>query len=432
MKIIHYFLGFPPYRTGGLTKYAFDLMKSQVADGHEIIALWPGQTRNYSAQPRIKERKSVEGIRNCELINPLPVPLDEGINEFEAFTKPCDIDTYISFLKKEVPEVIHIHTLMGMHKEIIQAANQLKIRTVMTTHDYFGLCTKVTLYRFGKCCDNDNECRKCIQCNLTPLTLKRIQLMQSPLYRWIKDASLIKKLRRRHRDKFFCESILPDMPNVNVEKLAKKYRDLRAYYVGIYESIDLIHFNSTVTEKVYKRYIIPKDSRIVPITHQGIKIHSRKKVYTGKKVILFLAPAKPFKGWNVLKEACDQLWAEGENIELRIYSPVLKTEPYMLIKDGFIHSELEQMMNEADILVAPSIWYETFGFTVLEALSYGVPVIVSDHVGAKDIIGKNGMVVKAGNVEELKRAIKICDKHVEINIKSWRQFLDENYEMYRG
>lgn len=212
MKIIHYFLGFPPYRTGGLTKYAFDLMKSQVADGHEIIALWPGQTRNYSAQPRIKERKSVEGIRNCELINPLPVPLDEGINEFEAFTKPCDIDTYISFLKKEVPEVIHIHTLMGMHKEIIQAANQLKIRTVMTTHDYFGLCTKVTLYRFGKCCDNDNECRKCIQCNLTPLTLKRIQLMQSPLYRWIKDASLIKKLRRRHRDKFFCESILPDMP----------------------------------------------------------------------------------------------------------------------------------------------------------------------------------------------------------------------------
>lgn len=219
---------------------------------------------------------------------------------------------------------------------------------------------------------------------------------------------------------------------MNVEKLAKKYRDLRAYYVGIYESIDLIHFNSTVTEKVYKRYIIPKDSRIVPITHQGIKIHSRKKVYTGKKVILFLAPAKPFKGWNVLKEACDQLWAEGENIELRIYSPVLKTEPYMLIKDGFIHSELEQMMNEADILVAPSIWYETFGFTVLEALSYGVPVIVSDHVGAKDIIGKNGMVVKAGNVEELKRAIKICDKHVEINIKSWRQFLDENYEMYRG
>ena len=41
-----------------------------------------------------------------------------------------------------------------------------------------------------------------------------------------------------------------------------------------------------------------------------------------------------------------------------------------------------------DVLVVPSIWKETFGFVVLEALSYGVPVIVSDNVGAKDIVGQ--------------------------------------------
>ena len=32
MKILHYFLGFPPYRSGGLTKYAFDLMTAQVEE----------------------------------------------------------------------------------------------------------------------------------------------------------------------------------------------------------------------------------------------------------------------------------------------------------------------------------------------------------------------------------------------------------------
>ena len=174
----------------------------------------------------------------------------------------------------------------------------------------------------------------------------------------------------------------------------------------MYESIDFIHFNSTVTKEIYKRYMIPKDSAVVSITHQGIKRHNRRKVETGKKIILCLAPAKPFKGWNVLKEACDQLWSEGEKFELRVYSPVKNPEPYMVIKeDGFIHCELEQIMNEADVLVAPSIWYETFGFTVLEALSYGVPVIVSDHVGAKDIVGDNGIIVQAGCVDELKRAI---------------------------
>ena len=433
MKILHYFLGFPPYRTGGLTKYAFDLAKSQVIDGHEVLTLWPGQIKSYSAYPYIKEEKKVAGIRSLELINPLPVPLDEGINEFEAFTKSCDVSTYVSFLKREKPDVIHIHTLMGLHKEFIEAANQLQIRTVMTSHDYFGFCPKVTLYRYGECCENDDGCRNCIQCNTNPLSLKKIQLMQSPLYRWAKDTSIVKKLRKQHRGRFFSEATLPDMPDVDVEKVAKKYRDLRSYYVSMYEHIDFIHFNSTVAEEVYKRYIIPNDSAVVSITHQGIARHVRRKIETGKRVILCLAPAKPFKGWTVLKAACDQLWNEGEKFELRIYSAVQNPEPYMVVKEeGFSQDELEQIMNEADVLVAPSIWYETFGFTVQEALSFGVPVIVSDHVGAKDIVGDNGIIVKAGSVDDLKNAIKTIDCPVEINVKNWKQFMSENYEMYEG
>jgi glycosyltransferase involved in cell wall biosynthesis len=39
-----------------------------------------------------------------------------------------------------------------------------------------------------------------------------------------------------------------------------------------------------------------------------------------------------------------------------------------------------------DVLVVPSIWKETFSLVTLEALSYGVPVIVSDNVGAQDLV----------------------------------------------
>lgn len=431
MKILHYFLGFPPYRTGGLTKYAFDLAKAQIKDGCEVLALWPGQIKSYSKNPYIKERRRKNGIRSLELINPLPVPLDEGINNFRAFTRSCDMNIYIRFLNKENPDVIHIHTLMGIHKEFIQAANQLKIRTVMTSHDYFGLCPKVTLYRYGMCCDNDRKCENCIQCNINALSLRKIQIIQSPLYRWLKDTAIVRILRKQHRGQFFGEDNLPEMPDVDVEKIAGEYRRLREYYVNMYEAIDFIHFNSTVSEKIYKRYIIPKKSKVISITHQGIEKHERIKVKTEQKVILCLAPAKPFKGWNVLKEACNQLWKEGENIELRMFGAVPNPEPYMMVKEnGFTNNELEKIMNEADILVAPSIWYETFGFTVLEALSYGVPVIVSDHVGAKDIIGDNGVVVKAGDAEELKNAIKTINKSVKIDVKNWNRFMDENYEMY--
>ena len=80
-------------------------------------------------------------------MNPLPVALDEGIKDFEAYMRSCDRKIYVDFLEHIKPDVIHIHTLMGLHKEFIDAAEDLKIKKVFTTHDYFGICPKVTLYK---------------------------------------------------------------------------------------------------------------------------------------------------------------------------------------------------------------------------------------------------------------------------------------------
>ena len=114
---------------------------------------------------------------------------------------------------------------MGIHKDFIKAANQLGISTVFTSHDFFGICPKVTLFRNGKCCDNDNECRNCIQCNESALSLKKIKIIQSPIYRFIKNIYIVKKLRKSHRNKFFNEANFPSMPDVDIEKISEKYRN---------------------------------------------------------------------------------------------------------------------------------------------------------------------------------------------------------------
>lgn len=43
MKILHYSLGFPPFRTGGLTKFCTDLMVQQAREGNEVSLIWPGE-----------------------------------------------------------------------------------------------------------------------------------------------------------------------------------------------------------------------------------------------------------------------------------------------------------------------------------------------------------------------------------------------------
>ena len=81
--------------------------------------------------------------------------------------------------------------------------------------------------------------------------------------------------------------------------------------------------------------------------------------------------------------------------------------PYIKVHDRYSYAELEKIFDKTDVLVAPSIWYETFGFTVLEALSYGVPVIISGNVGAKDILTKNsGIVIEDITSEKLCLALQ--------------------------
>lgn len=446
MKILHYFLGFPPYRTGGLTKYAFDLMKAQTADQHKVMALWPGQMKLVNHKTCIKKRNCVDRIVNYELINPLPVSLDEGIIEFDSYMQPCDENVYRDFLRTAQPDVIHIHTLMGLHREFIDAAEKLKIRTVFTTHDYFGICPKVTLYRYGVACESDHDCKDCIQCNWNSLSLKKIQIIQSPAYRILKNSIIVKQIRKRHRGEFFANEVVPEIqiPESEVFSLAEKYKNLRDYYIGMLSAINLIHFNSTVTEFVYKKYFTPKASRVMTITHQNIADNRKENTWKPKEKlrITSLAPAKPFKGFNILTSALDDMWSSGKrDFELKMFSPVQNHAPYMKVKEeGFSYEQLSSILADTDVMVAPSVWYETFGFTVLEAISYGVPVIVSDHVGAKDIVGNGGIVIDAGDKNSIKEAIlsftvqkqKELRNNIQssIKIKKWREFLNENYTLY--
>ena len=88
-----------------------------------------------------------------------------------------------------------------LYREVLEEAKNLGIKLVFTTHDYFGICPKVTLFRNNQICDGD--CGKCEKCNERALSIKKIKILQSPLYRGLKDTKVVKKLRKSHRRDFF-------------------------------------------------------------------------------------------------------------------------------------------------------------------------------------------------------------------------------------
>lgn len=406
MNILHYALGFPPYRTGGLTKYAIDLAREQVMEGHNVSLIWPGEIKLIGKKNKIRKRSLVLGINSFEIINPLPVSYDEGIVDIKAFTSNGDKQIYIDFLKENNIEVLHIHTFMGLHKELVDAAKELGIRTVYTSHDFFMICPKVTFCQNGRLCNDVASCKACPECNVNALSNKKMIILQSPLYRTLKDSPLVKSLRKRHRDTALNEEAVSEDKPVNS---ADDYIRLRAFYKSIYEEIDYIHFNSSVSKMIYDKYFGEHKGQVISISHEKIRDNKKEKNFSDELRITYIAAPSAAKGYYMLLDTLDRLYEEGKRFSLNtpFISPVERQ--YLYSFGHFESDELGKIFDDTDLLIAPSVWYETFGFTVLEALSYGVPVVISDHVGAKDIIPDDSLLMFKDE-EELYQILKDIDK----------------------
>jgi glycosyltransferase involved in cell wall biosynthesis len=387
LRILHYSLGFPPYARGGLTKYVIDIAQEQVKQGHEVAMLWPGRI-NRAGHPKIVKDGEFQGIESYELKNPEYLPQIYGIRDFDKFQIKVNGSVYLEFLKKVNPDVIHIHTLMGMHIDFLEAAQQLKIKTVYTTHDFFGICPKTTLFFNQRSCENNIDCEGCFVCCDNALEVKKMRILQSLVYRTVKNTSIMKKIRERQKGKVFAVEDKIKTVDGSDKIYRDEYKNLRKGYIAYFDKISVIHFNSSYMKKIFSKYMDVSKGVVCNITHSGIgdnRYQYEKKGAGNILQITYMGPIAEYKGFYMLKNVLDKLYEDGvNNFELTIYHDVLNPSPYMRIMPPYEYEHLNEVMNQADLIVALND--VSYGFTVLEALSYGVPVFVTEEVGAKDMV----------------------------------------------
>lgn len=435
LRVLHYMLGIPPVRGGGLIRYATDLMKAEREQGLQVMLLIPGCMPHDSDNKKVKVKaaRPYEGIETFEIYNPLPVPMLNGILDITRYTRKCDGSLYLRFLKSTAPDLIHVHSLMGLHKEFLEQAKALHIPIVFTTHDYFGLCPAVNLVYAGHVC-NDKEWKHCELCSQNAKSLKRIRLEQSRLYRFYAGNKWLPGIMN--------SDLLGDsFQSIRTEKVPKladdtsfqprmDYSDLKNYYYAMFALVDFFHFNSSIAKRCYEERLgreLP--GKILHITHMGIKDMRKRRKYGKILRIGFLGPWSEAKGFFTLLEAVSRLYEAGfTELELHIYSNLGKREE-VFIKNHqkYDIGELPSVMDEFDVLAVPSIWLETFGFVALEALSYGVPAIISENVGAKDLLLEHPGIgyVYDGSVEGLAAAMK----EIYINRQSLAEANEKILEM---
>ncbi len=168
-----------------------------------------------------------------------------------------------------------------------------------------------------------------------------------------------------------------------------EYKRLLDRYEEMFMLFDKVHFNSSVSEGVYKRCLSIDNSEIIHITHSGVEDRRVVRGFESERLkFIFIGSTSEYKGFPLLEEVLKELWTQGMQCwELNVWGAQGHSECEAIHFRGNFNYEQQAVVFEDDaLLLVPSLCNETFGLTVLEALSYGTPAMVSSTVGAKDLV----------------------------------------------
>lgn len=348
---------FEPLNVGGAEKYINNLAK-EIAKNHKVVVIT-------TAGPTPRKHGEIEPNLKIIEITPFNVySLYSGIQNVSSNTLPKKILWHLfllwnfssfiqikKILRREKPDIVHTNGIQGLSPSVFSAIKQSTIPHVHTIHDYQLVSPWISLYRNGK-----------------PFSTFNVA------------------------ERFYIEC----MKNISA-------------------GIDAVISPSQFAMDLHKKLGFFRNSKQYVVPH-GIKMASEtvpKQNMTGE--FLYIGRITEDKGPQVVINAVKKI--KDKNIRLHIigdgpylnFVKQLAKEDNRIIIHGFVQNDdLIQIFEKCSFAILPSLWYEVFGYTILETMNKGLPVISTDIGAIPEIVknGHNGFLVEPRNVDALYLAIK--------------------------
>jgi glycosyltransferase involved in cell wall biosynthesis len=278
-----------------------------------------------------------------------------------------------SVVKRFRPDVAHVHnTWFRLSPSVPSGVRELGVPVVMTLHNYRLLCVNGLLWRKGRVCED------CVGTHPWRGVWHRCYRGSTPLSAVA--ASTIALSRARHTWD----------------------RDIARFIAPSAFAADKIASGGVAREKITVKPHGVKDP--------GVRLIEASRSST----VLFVGRLFPEKGLTILLDAWERL--RPRTLELVVIGDGPQRE---LLQGRHVkgvrflgrrpREEVVRRMLTARALAFPSIWYESFALTVVEALAAGLPVLAADLGAAAEVVrsvGPEWMVPSAdadGWVEGVRR-----------------------------
>lgn len=259
------------------------------------------------------------------------------------------------------PDILHVHNIYTqLSPSVLKAAKERGIPVVMTVHDYHLLSANYSYW------SGDDA-----------LPLRPLGLFETARTRSIKDS--------------FLATLIMELI-VRAQRLLGLYdRRIDRYLVGSKFLEDVMVQGGYSQKKIMR----------VPLFG---RLNCSDVVREDKGYALYFGRLEFYKGVQVLLDAVKK----RANIRVKIagtgsYDRGLRRKAQNMKHVEFLGylegADLCRTIKEATVVVMPSLVSETFGLSVLEAQSLGVPVVVSDRGALPELVehGVTGTVVPANN-----------------------------------
>ena len=257
----------------------------------------------------------------------------------------------VAILSKEKPDFLNCHTLTGISTAVWSASARLRVPVIQTLHDYALICPRGTLLR-----SNGEVCTD------APLPCRAFRSLNRLLSRVVRGVT------------------------------------------GPSEAVMRTVINEGLFPKALAR-VIPNSC---PFPYSPPE--TPKERPNEKPVFLFLGVLEEHKGLRVLVEAFSRFQAQEAVLRIAGRGSMENfvrqacTGSSSIEYLGLVEGEAKRKaLQSADVLVVPSTWPDVYPTVILEAQTFGLPVIASRMGGMTEMVrdGETGLLVEPRNPEQL-------------------------------
>ena len=383
MRLLMVSHAFPPHSSGGVEVCTAYVALALQQRGHETHVL------HRIAQPERPEYEVGHGQWDS-----LPVTTINNtfaqIDSFEMTYRNQAIErVFADYLDRLQPDLVHFQHLTCLSTGLVEVCKSRGLPTVLTLHDYWMVCQRGQMLQpdLTLCAaPEDGKCARCMAPYIYPHLRSHgalaVAVAQSRRGVIGRAAGLVARLYGRR------------VAERNQQLAVDQMRHRNRHTHDMMQQVDLLLTPSYFHRSQFVRYGVDPDH--IKVQYNGLRqelFENYQRVTADHVRFCFLGTVIPSKGVHVLVEAFSGIQDERATLDIHGWAPPYdgypnylqdlnaRANPRVRFHGGYDNAGVSAILAQADVVIIPSIWYESASVIAHEAFLAKVPVIAS-HLGA--------------------------------------------------